>query len=87
MLIRHSISLPVSSLEESSAFYQKLLASLGYGIYLSLEETVGMGPKYGNPDFWLHHCPKDGKEGNSKTHVAFAASSQKQVHAFYEAGL
>jgi catechol 2,3-dioxygenase-like lactoylglutathione lyase family enzyme len=87
MLNRHSISLPVSSLEESSAFYQKLLAPLGYGIYLSLEETVGMGPKYGNPDFWLHKCPKDGKKGNSKTHVAFAASSQKQVHAFYEAGL
>ena len=46
-----------------------------------------MGPKYGNPDFWLHKCPKDGKEGASKTHVAFAASSQKQVHTFYEAGL
>jgi catechol 2,3-dioxygenase-like lactoylglutathione lyase family enzyme len=81
------ISLPVSSLADSTAFYTTVLAPLGYTVYLSLDETVGMGPKYGNPDFWLHHCPKDGKEGLSKTHVAFAAPSQKAVHAFYEAGL
>ncbi|PMD66155.1 uncharacterized protein K444DRAFT_607587 [Hyaloscypha bicolor E] len=84
------VSLPVSSLSESTAFYTTLLAPLGYGIYLSLEETVGMGPKYGAPDFWLHHCPKEKegeKEGVSKTHICFSASSQKQVKAFYEAGL
>jgi catechol 2,3-dioxygenase-like lactoylglutathione lyase family enzyme len=86
------VSLPVSSLSASTAFYTTLLAPLGYGIYLSLEETVGMGPKYGAPDFWLHHCPtqKEGEKaggGVSKTHVCFNASSQKQVKAFYEAGL
>ncbi|KAE9375326.1 hypothetical protein N431DRAFT_334637 [Stipitochalara longipes BDJ] len=84
------VSLPVSSLSKSTAFYTTLLAPLKYGIYLQLEGTVGMGPKYGAPDFWLHHCPKveEGeKEGVSKTHVCFAASSQKQVKAFYEAGL
>jgi hypothetical protein len=81
------VSLPVASLAESTAFYTALLSPLGYGIYLSLENTVGMGPKYGAPDFWLHRCPEKGKEGVSKTHVAFAASSVKDVKAFYQAGL
>jgi len=82
------ISLPVSSLTESSAFYTALLAPLGYSIFMSLEQTVGFTIKYAGPDFWLHKCPeeKDGK-GVSKTHVAFAASSRKKVDAFYAAGL
>ena len=84
------ISLPVSSLAESTAFYTTLLAPLNYTIYLSLDSTIGLGPKYGAPDFWLHHCPKlaEGeKEGVSKTHVCFAAGSKAQVRSFYEAGL
>ncbi len=84
------ISLPVSSLSSSTTFYTTLLAPLNYVIDLQVEGAVGLGPKYGAPDFWLHHCPKvaEGEnEGVSKTHVCFAASSQKQVKAFYEAGL
>ncbi len=81
------ISLPVSSLEASTKFYLELLKPLGYGIYLSMEQAVGLGPKYGAPDFWLHTCPENGKEGVSKMHACFSAGSQKQVREWYEAGL
>jgi catechol 2,3-dioxygenase-like lactoylglutathione lyase family enzyme len=82
------ISLPVSSMEESTAFYTALLGPLNYAIFMKLEQTVGFTIKYAGPDFWLHKCPEETeKKGVSKTHVAFAAPNKKAVNDFYAAGL
>jgi catechol 2,3-dioxygenase-like lactoylglutathione lyase family enzyme len=78
------VSLPVSSLEESTAFYTTLLKPLGYDIFNKYEKTVGFTIKYAGPDFWLH---KVEKKDVSKTHVAFVGSSKKAVQAFHAAGL
>jgi catechol 2,3-dioxygenase-like lactoylglutathione lyase family enzyme len=83
------VSIPVSDLKASKAFYLNALQPLGYGLFMEVATTIGMGPKYGNPDFWVHKCPdeKDGDAKLQKTHVAFQASSRKVVHAFHEAAL
>lgn len=82
------ISLPVSSLEDSTAFYLALLKPLGYDVFMKLEQTVGLTIKYAGPDFWLHKCPEEKEKGGvSKTHVAFAAPNKKAVHDFHAAGL
>jgi len=87
MPIAH-VSLPVSSLEDSTAFYLALLKPLGYDVFMKLEHVVGLTIKYAGPDFWLHECPEEKeKVGVSKTHVAFAAPSKKAVHDFHAAGL
>jgi catechol 2,3-dioxygenase-like lactoylglutathione lyase family enzyme len=83
------VSLPVSSLEDSTAFYSALLAPLNYDIFMKLEHTVGFTIKYAGPDLWLHQCPegKGGKGEVSKTHVAFVGTSKKAVEEFWKAGL
>lgn len=92
MPIAH-ISLPVTSLETSKTFYTAVLKPLGYEIYKEFDAVIGMAPKMGAPDFWMHLCPeaekKVGKEGVKvqKTHIAFQGASKAMVRAFYEAAL
>lgn len=51
-------------------------------------KTVGMSPKHGAPDFWLHCCAeKKAGEGRGVAHVAFVAPSKKVVQEFYDAAL
>jgi hypothetical protein len=95
MPISH-ISLPTGKAhnEAMREFYKKLLAPLGYGIYLEGEGFFGMAPKNGGPDFWLHcgHAEFEAFDGNveklgGRTHVAFSASSQKAVNEWYKNAL
>jgi len=55
------------------------------------DKFVGLAPKYGGPDFWLHSCSSkaisEGQEEKGAVHVAFAGSSKKVVHQFYETAL
>jgi catechol 2,3-dioxygenase-like lactoylglutathione lyase family enzyme len=86
------ISLPVTDLKASKTFYLSLLKPLGYEIYKEFDAVIGMAPKMGAPDFWMHVCPEAEKKAGGalkvqKTHVAFQASSKGDVHAFYEAAL
>ena len=90
MPIAH-ISLPVSSIPNSTEFYLAALKPLNYSIFLKLDVTVGFAPKYDGPDFWIHQCPeeqaKEKKGQVQKTHVAFKGTSHAQVKAFYETAL
>lgn len=83
------VSLPVSDLQASKAFYLNALKPLGYEIFMEFDNSIGMGPKRANPDFWMHKC-RDEKSSDAKvqkTHVAFQASSRSVVHAFHEIAL
>jgi catechol 2,3-dioxygenase-like lactoylglutathione lyase family enzyme len=72
-------------------FYVTVLAPLGYGIYFENAPTfLGMGPKNGNPDFWLHCGDEefeafggDLEKRGGKTHVAFVANSRKAVNEWH----
>lgn len=83
------IGVPVSNLAEATTFYLKALAPLGIGIELeiSAEQTgkggaVGFGAQ-GKPFFWIH----EGRAPGDPIHIAFTATSQADIDAFYEAAI
>ena len=46
------VSVPVRDLAASAAFYERVLAPLGYTRLVERPATVGFGKKY--PEFWLN---------------------------------
>jgi catechol 2,3-dioxygenase-like lactoylglutathione lyase family enzyme len=75
------VSLIVSDIEASKAFYLAALAPLGYTIAMEFGQGAGFGVG-GKPDFWIH-------QGTPTTpiHVAFRAASHAEVDAFHAAAL
>jgi catechol 2,3-dioxygenase-like lactoylglutathione lyase family enzyme len=80
------LSIAVSDLERSAAFYEAVLAPLGYRRLVERERTVGFGKRY--PEVWLNHrpgmTPADADTGH---HVCLRASSAEAVDAFHAAAL
>jgi catechol 2,3-dioxygenase-like lactoylglutathione lyase family enzyme len=89
------ISLPVSNLETSLAFYLSALAPLGYKVFMKGDNYAGLAVRA--PDFWLHCSPEGEKQADAdsgreqacspRTHVAFEGDSHSAVKKFYEAAL
>jgi catechol 2,3-dioxygenase-like lactoylglutathione lyase family enzyme len=79
-MIAHT-TLPVSDYKEARTFYNAALAPLGYSNNMEYGEAAGFNDGK-NTDFWIS------KENSVvPTHVAFEASSRKQVEAFHKAAL
>ena len=84
------IGYPVSDFAKSRAFYEAALAPLGITVVMEVTEEMtgghgahlGMG-RDGNPFFWIG----SGKPASTGVHVAFSASDQATVDAFYQAAL
>ena len=76
------ISIGVSNLAQSKAFYVEALAPLGIVAVMDFDDSVGIG-KPGKPQFWL------GETTNpiSPVHLAFAAADRKQVDEFHKRAL
>jgi catechol 2,3-dioxygenase-like lactoylglutathione lyase family enzyme len=79
-MIAHT-ALAISDYAKSKAFYIAALAPLGYHNNMEYGEAAGFNDGK-NTDFWI-----DRKGTVVPTHVAFEASSGKQVEAFYKAAL
>ena len=80
------VSLPVSDLVRSAAFYEAVLAPLGYRKLVERPATVGFGRKY--PEFWLNARPGlMPAPDNTGAHVALRAPDAAAVAAFHEAAL
>jgi len=77
------VSIPVSDLPRSTAFYEKLLGTLGHTKLVMREATTGFGKKY--PEFWLNL--REGESAASGTHVALRAADTAAVEAFHKAAL
>jgi catechol 2,3-dioxygenase-like lactoylglutathione lyase family enzyme len=85
------VSVPVRDLARATAFYETLLAPLGYAQLEARATTVGFGKRYA--EFWLNHRPgmavpvdeRDG--GNSGAHVCLRAPSTAAVEGFHAAAL
>ncbi|MBS1209284.1 MAG: glyoxalase-like domain protein [Proteobacteria bacterium] len=76
----------VSNLAASKAFYQRVLAPLGYTLKLELKNAAGFGEKAGNDpggDFWV----SAGLPFSPRSHIAFHAKSEAEVIAFHAAAL
>jgi catechol 2,3-dioxygenase-like lactoylglutathione lyase family enzyme len=80
MIIDH-ISLPVSDLARSHAFFGPALAPLGIAVVKEYPGEIGMGRD--EPEFWLAESPA----APTPLHVAFVAGNRAQVDAFHTAAL
>lgn len=84
-IISH-VSLGTNHFDQSVAFYDRVLVTLGCQRLMDYPGAVAYGKQF--PEFWVQ-TPFDGKPagvGNG-THVSFSAMSQEAVHSFYEAAL
>lgn len=80
------LSLSVRDLAASAAFYEALLAPLGYRRLVERQSTVGFGKRY--PEIWLNHRPgRTPEPDGTGLHVCLRAASQEAVQAFHQAAL
>lgn len=83
----HHLSIAVSDLDRSSAFYDAVLAALGYLRVWTQADAVGYGIR-GNDDlFAIKHSPVELKVPGTGFHLAFAAHSRAAVEDFHRAAL
>ena len=83
----HHLSIAVSDLDRSSAFYDAVLSALGYVRVWTQGDAIGYGVPGGDDRFAIKyrsdhvHVPGDG------FHIAFSAPSRAAVESFYSAAL
>jgi catechol 2,3-dioxygenase-like lactoylglutathione lyase family enzyme len=77
------ISVHVTDLARSVAFYERALAPLGYKVLMQWRgRTAGLGAD-GKPDLWLGVA----SGAPSRVHIAIRAKGRADVRAFHEAAL
>jgi catechol 2,3-dioxygenase-like lactoylglutathione lyase family enzyme len=75
------VSIAVSNLAASRAFYERSLAPLGIGVVMEVPGAAGFG-RDGKPSFWI------GAGGPSgPIHIAFVAPDRAAVDAFHREAL
>jgi catechol 2,3-dioxygenase-like lactoylglutathione lyase family enzyme len=80
------VSLSVRDLAASAAFYERLLAPLGYRKLVERPAAVGFGKKY--PELWLNvRSDMAPAPSNPGAHVALRAANEDAVRAFHAAAL
>ena len=80
------VSVPVRDLAAAGAFYEHLLAPLGYTRLVTRPGTVGFGKKY--PELWLNlRTDMAPASANPGGHIALRASSEEAVRALHAAAL
>jgi catechol 2,3-dioxygenase-like lactoylglutathione lyase family enzyme len=78
------VSIPVSNLAASAAFYDKVLTPLGLARLTEREKTIGFGKKY--PEFWLNHRPNMQETPlDTGFHFCLRAPDKEAVIAFHMA--
>ena len=80
------VSIGVSDLRASAAFYEPVLGAIGMKPLIVRDSDIGYGKKY--PEFWLNR--RDGMPPVAKdtgVHVCLRASSTDAVDAFFRAAL
>lgn len=78
------LSVQCADLPASAAFYDAVLAPLGSGRVMDLDEAIGYGPP-SSPDFWIGQ-QRTG-DGFRESHIAFKAADRAAVRAFFEAAV
>lgn len=82
----HHLSIAVSDLERTSAFYDAVLKPLGYTRVFADDEAVGYGYEGGGDKLCLKRAAHVSVPGEG-FHLAFTATAPDQVHAFHAAAL
>lgn len=80
------VSVAVSDLAASAAFYDKVLAPLGLARVAERDGSIGFGKKY--PEFWLNLRVDMGQVGaDCGAHVCLRAPTEVAVRAFHMAAV
>jgi catechol 2,3-dioxygenase-like lactoylglutathione lyase family enzyme len=80
------VSIPVRDLAAATAFYESVLAPLGFTRLETRPATVGFGKSY--PEFWLNlRSDMTPAAPNTGAHIALRARSREVVDAFLAAAL
>lgn len=72
-----------ADLDRSVAFYDAVLAPLGYRQLLNYQVAIGYGAE--KPDFWLGRLTEGA--GFREAHIGFAAADRAAVDAFFAAAV
>lgn len=85
-MINH-ITLRVSDLEKSKAFFLAALAPLGYKLFIEKPKSAGFGQAdvEGNRDFWI--TEGEVEETKSFSCLAFTGTNKQAIENFYKAAL
>jgi catechol 2,3-dioxygenase-like lactoylglutathione lyase family enzyme len=83
----HHMSFAVVDLARSAAFYDAVLAPLGYARVWSHETAIGYGPPGGGDKFAIKVRGKEIDVPGPGFHLAFAAPGREAVAAFHRAAL
>lgn len=80
------VSVAVRNLARAAAFYERILAPLGYTRLVERPASVGFGKKY--PEVWLNvRADMGAAPANPGSHIALRAASEEAVRAFHAAAL
>ena len=83
----HHVSIGVSDLASSVAFYDAVLGALDYGRYMDKPGTTSWRPTDGGPAFWINERNDLSVSSDNGSHIAFWANSNEQVDAFHAAAI
>ena len=83
----HHVSIGVSDLAHSAAFYDAVLSALSYGRYMGKPGTTSWRPTDGGTAFWINQRDGLSVSPDNGSHIAFQAASNAQVDAFHEAAI
>jgi catechol 2,3-dioxygenase-like lactoylglutathione lyase family enzyme len=83
----HHISIGVSDLSRSTAFYDAVLGALDYGRHMEKAGTVSWRPDEGGTAFWINQRDDLSTTPDNGNHIAFRAASNEQVDAFHAAAI
>ena len=83
----HHLSLPVTNLEHSAAFYEAALAPLGYKRTVDEDSVVGWGFIDNGDIFSIRHRPNEPIMTGDGFHLAFIGRSHEAIDQFYHAAL
>jgi catechol 2,3-dioxygenase-like lactoylglutathione lyase family enzyme len=86
-ILLHHLSIGVSDLERAAAFYDAVLAPLGYGRVWAHPTAVGYGIAGGGDRFAIKLRTEGAVAAGPGFHVAFAAPSTDAVDRFHRAAL
>jgi catechol 2,3-dioxygenase-like lactoylglutathione lyase family enzyme len=80
------VSVGVTELARSVAFYEAVLGTLGMTCLVRRESTAGFGKRY--PELWLNHRPgMPAVEAATGIHLCLRARTEAAVRAFHAAAL
>jgi catechol 2,3-dioxygenase-like lactoylglutathione lyase family enzyme len=86
-MMLHHVSVGARDMAKAAAFYDKVLATLGYKRVMDImPHAVGYGAT--EPEFWIGR-PANGKSASvgNGVHISFAAPNKNAVQAFHAAAL